>query len=415
MARHLLKDIHIKNARRKAKAYRLRDGDGLFLYVPPSGVRSWQFRYKLGGKGQTSTLGKCDNLSLAEARQRAAEARALVEKGEHVTTIKRLAKAQSVTASATTFARFSETWIKVEAKRAGWTSDYREEVTASLRNHLGDLNLLPVTSITAAIAAPSLRRCERSAPDMAKKVRQRLRAILDMAVEDGIIAFNPLPAPRRRKSATQRKHLPALLAAEEVGTVLRRADVAELSRGVRRAHLLAAFTAQRIGEIVPAQWNEFDLKAGTWSIPRARMKRKDAERGDHVIPLSPVLLGWLKEWKRADGDHAEYVCPAPSNSDRNQNYITREAVEKFYRRGLDLSGRHSPHSWRSVFSTWSRDAGKDGDLVEAQLDHSIGSKTQAAYDRARRLELRRGLMGWYEARLLSARDGAAVIPLRSEA
>jgi hypothetical protein len=63
-------------------------------------------------------------------------------------------------------------------------------------------------------------------------------------------------------------------------------------------------------------------------------------------------------------------------------------------------------------STWGRDAGKDADAVEAQLDHMIGTKQAAAYDRAKRLEIRRELMAWYERQLLTARDGAKVVPLR---
>jgi hypothetical protein len=91
-------------------------------------------------------------------------------------------------------------WIAIEARRAKWTADYRQEVTASLRNHLSGLNALPVAAITAKLAAPALRKVERSAPDMATKVLQRLRAILDHAVEEGLIHGNPLPASRRRSA-----------------------------------------------------------------------------------------------------------------------------------------------------------------------------------------------------------------------
>ena len=126
------------------------------------------------------------------------------------------------------------------------------------------------------------------------------------------------------------------------------------------------------------------------------------------MPLPPGLLAMMAEWKRADGDKATYVCPAPASD----GHVTREAVEKFYRRGLALSGKHSPHSWRSVFSSWTREAGKDGDTIEAQLDHAVGSKVQQAYDRASRLELRRDLVRWFEQRLIAARDGAPIIPLR---
>ena len=89
----------------------------------------------------------------------------------------------------------------------------------------------------------------------------------------------------------------------------------------------------------------------------------------------------------------------------------REAVEKFYRRTLDLSRKHSPHSWRAVLSTWANDAGEDADAVEAQLDHVTGGKVKAAYDRAKRLERRADLMAWHEEALIAARDGAKVVQL----
>ena len=57
------------------KAYRLADGESLYLYVAPSGVRSWQLHYRLDGKQQTATLGKLSTMSLALARTKADQAR----------------------------------------------------------------------------------------------------------------------------------------------------------------------------------------------------------------------------------------------------------------------------------------------------------------------------------------------------
>jgi integrase len=206
----------------------------------------------------------------------------------------------------------------------------------------------------------------------------------------------------------QRRHFPAVSDREGAGNILRAADQCDVCRGVKRAHLLVVFCAQRVGEVVGATWDEFDLDAGTWSIPRERMKRKDATRASHVVPIPSRLLDALGEWRRADGERRLYVCPAPRG---NAEPITREAVEKFYRRTLGLAGKHSPHSWRSVFKTWAEDAGKESDVVEAQLDHIVGNKVAAAYDRAHRLELQRTLMQWYEDALCTARDGAEVIAL----
>ncbi len=68
--------LEVNKTKPKTASNRLRDGDGLFLFVAPTGVKSWQLRYKLGKKAQTATLGKFPNVSLDEARERAEEARA---------------------------------------------------------------------------------------------------------------------------------------------------------------------------------------------------------------------------------------------------------------------------------------------------------------------------------------------------
>jgi integrase len=404
MARHLLTDRQVRNAKPSATPYRLADGDGLYLYVPLSGARAWQYRYRLHGKPQTATLGKVVDMTLAEARTAAQKARQSAADGTHLTTAKRVLHAKRRVDAENTFKAVATDWVAAEAKRIKWSEDYREEVEASLRNHLRNLDPLPLSEVTAPVVAPTLRRLEKKAPDMARKVRQRLRAILDYGVEQGIISGNPLPAVRRGV-AIQREHFPAVLDREGVGGILRAADQCDVCRGVKRAHSLIVYCAQRVGEVVAAKWDEFDLDAGNWAIPRARMKRKESARGPHIVPLPSRLLASLRDWRRADGEDAVYVCPAPRD---HAQPITREAVEKFYRRTLDLAGKHSPHSWRSAFSTITRDAGKDADAIEAQLDHVVGNKVSAAYDRAHRLDLRRTLMQWYEESLLAARDGATV-------
>jgi integrase len=400
MARHLLNDLRIRNTKPRKKPFRLADGDGLYLYVPPSGALAWQFRYRWVGKPQTTTLGKVGVMSLAAARQAAQDARIAVAKGEHLTVAKRIARVRLRANAGNTLETVTRDWMGSEAKRAGWTEGHRFRTESSLRRHLADLYSLPVSQITAPVVAPLLNRMEATVPDMAAKVRQRLRAILDFCVEQGVINGNPLPARRRHIRALPR-HMPAMLDEKGIGGILRAAERTNVGAGVERAHLLLAFCAQRVGEVVGAKWDEFDLEAGLWSIPRDRMKRKDPERGPHQVPLPPNLRAAMRGWKREDRKNAVYVCPSPNGAGR---HITRESVEQFYRISLKLVGKHSPHSWRSTFSTLARDAGKDSEAVEAQLDHVIGTKIQAAYDRARRLELRRTLMNWYESTLIEARD-----------
>jgi integrase len=91
-------------------------------------------------------------------------------------------------------------------------------------------------------------------------------------VEQGIITGYPRPAVRRG-AVMQRQHFPAVLDREGVGAIVRAADKRDVCRGVKRAHTLVAFCVQRVGEVVGAKWNEFDLDAGIWAISRERMKR----------------------------------------------------------------------------------------------------------------------------------------------
>jgi integrase len=403
MAKELLTDARIRRAKPKDKPYRLADGGRLYLYVATSGVMSWQLRYRFEGKPQTATLGKYPTISLADARSKADDLRKL--DGQHLTEAKRAAKVMRRAARANTFGLIAAGWVARESRRQQWSPGYRREVEASIDNHLSDLAALPIAKITAPLVAPVLAEIEAKAPLMIEKVRPRLHAILDYATELGAILGNPLPVTQRKKKQRARRHFPAVVDLQGVGEILRAARSADPCKGVQRAHLLLVFTAQRVSEVVGAQWSEFNLDAGLWRIPRSRMKQKDAERGPHEIPLPPRLLALLREWRIADGDASPFVCGAPRNAKKP---IVPEAAEKFYRNALQLGGKHSPHSWRSAFSTICRDAGKDGDTIEAQLDHVVGNNVQAAYDRAKRLELRRGLLRWYEAQLIAARDGAAV-------
>jgi Arm DNA-binding domain len=211
MGRHRLSDLQVQKARPRAKPYRLADGDGLYLYVPATtkDARAWQYRYRHDGRQQTLTLGKLMRLTLAQARDAAERARTGATEGKHLTQEKRATKAKRRANAKNNFASVAADWVKSEVRRAGWSPAYREEVEASLRNHLSALDALPLIEISAPVTAPLLRKVENSAPLMTEKVRRRLRAILDYGVEQGVIVGNPMPHTRRGKR-TESRHFPAV-------------------------------------------------------------------------------------------------------------------------------------------------------------------------------------------------------------
>ncbi len=78
MAKHMLKDVSIRTAKPEEKDKRLNDGDGLYLLVKPNGSKWWRFDYTVDGKRKTLSVGVYPAVSLADARNRAAKARATV-------------------------------------------------------------------------------------------------------------------------------------------------------------------------------------------------------------------------------------------------------------------------------------------------------------------------------------------------
>ena len=80
----------IEAAKPKEKPYRLLDGNGLYLYVPVSGKKVWQLRYKIDGKEKVLTVGKYPLMTLQEARDKAWTARKDISVGIDPVKAKRL-------------------------------------------------------------------------------------------------------------------------------------------------------------------------------------------------------------------------------------------------------------------------------------------------------------------------------------
>src|SRR5690242_17686611 len=73
-----LTNNEIKNAKPREKAYKLSDGDGLFLLISPNGSKYWRFKYYFNGKEKLLALGVYNQVTLAEARLRRNKARSLL-------------------------------------------------------------------------------------------------------------------------------------------------------------------------------------------------------------------------------------------------------------------------------------------------------------------------------------------------
>jgi integrase len=166
-------------------------------------------------------------------------------------------------------------------------------------------------------------------------------------------------------------------------------------------------TATRTTELLGARWEEFDLEAGLWTIPAARMKM----RRDHVVPLVPraaEILQGLEPLTRNTG----FVFP---NRDDSTRPASSNLLLRMWRHLGYEAGGFSPHGVRGTFSTWAHDSGYDTQHVEAQLNHVDRNASRNAYNRAQYLDQRRAMLEQWAAYLESKRSGATVIPFRRTA
>ena len=77
----VLKDLTIRQAKPREKAYKLTDGGGMYLYVTPAGGKLWRMKYRFGGKEKTLSMGKYPVVTLEMAREKRLEAKRLLHEG----------------------------------------------------------------------------------------------------------------------------------------------------------------------------------------------------------------------------------------------------------------------------------------------------------------------------------------------
>jgi hypothetical protein len=76
-----LTDTRLRNAKPAAKSYKLSDGGGMYLLVTPDGSRYWRMDYRFAARRRTLALGVYPTVTLATARARREEARAMLAQG----------------------------------------------------------------------------------------------------------------------------------------------------------------------------------------------------------------------------------------------------------------------------------------------------------------------------------------------
>ncbi|MGM5051342.1 tyrosine-type recombinase/integrase [Tardiphaga sp. 604_B6_N1_1] len=405
-----------------------RDGKGLFLRIiagnadgadKPPLYRNWVFHFTspLLGKERQLGLGPYDDVSLAQARDKADEARALVLSGVDPIE-RRLQQRQAVIEAeaarrteaelkrSLTFQKVTESFIA--ARSGGWkNAKHRQQWTNTLTTYAYPvIGALPVTDITGEHIETILRPIFISKTETAKRVRGRIEQIMDFAKArkyrsgDNPAAWKGNMRELLGDISNQAKaviHHPRL----PYGDIpIFMAKLRARDSISARALEVLILTAARTNEIIGMRDDELDLASKLWTIPAARMKAKRL----HRVPLSDRAVDILLSLPREKGNPFLFV------GGRTGSHLTNMAMLNLLEHmgHLDIT----VHGFRSSFKDWAHgETSAAHHAIELALAHVKRDKVEAAYHHDDMLPKRRALMTLWE-NYCKRMAGGIVTPLR---
>ena len=314
----------IEQAQPAQKPYKLADRQGLYLYVAPSGLKSWRKNYRRGGKQATKTFGRWPDVSLADARAACA-----------------LFEGNAAPVQTATFEDVFRAWLKVKLSTLS-NPKHRLQVQATVEDYaLPALGRLPVDEIRRAQFVDVVRTVDaRGTTETAHRLAGRMTAIMDFAVDSGLIESHAASGLSRVLSSRKTKRHMHCVPLEEAPQLLRDIDgYPELQ--TRLALQWMALTFVRTTELRQMQWSELKEGGRVWVIPGERMKL----RIPHVVPLSRQALQVLDDL-RALAPDSDLVFESFKQPGRPISENTM--LFALYR--LGYRGRMTGHGFRALAS-----------------------------------------------------------------
>ena len=395
---------------------------GLYMQITPGGGRSWILRTTVGKARRDIGLGGFPTVTLAQARDKAREARDMIERGVDPVAERQAAKAALIAAAerGLSFEKATESYLKAKLD-AFRNAKHRQQWENTLAQYAQPvLGKMMVQDIDVRDVLRVLQPLWHSKTETASRLRGRIESVLSWATVSGHRkGDNParwagnlkelLPAPSK---VAKEGNQPALTLedAPRWFAALKTRD----GMGARALQFLA-LTAARSQEIRGATWDEIDLENSLWIVPAARMKMAR----EHRVPLTDDAVALLKALPRLKDN--PLVFPAARGgelSDMTVSAVMRRMSETDLVAGgtgfLDRVSKRPavPHGLRSTFRDWVAERTSfPGEMAEVALAHKIGNAVEASYRRGDMIEKRRRMMGEWGAFLTEATRSAKVVRL----
>ncbi|AAZ97958.1 probable cp4-like integrase protein [Thiobacillus denitrificans ATCC 25259] len=403
-----LTDTAVKKAKPGDKPYKMADEKGLYLLVNQAG-KYWRMDYRFLGKRKTLALGVYSDVSLARARQKRDDARAMLADGTDPGEQRKETKRANQAAQANSFEAVAREWHAMKLKRK-WTQSTADKTMAQLEAYVfPEMGHLPIASVKASQLLAMLRKVEnRGIAYTAVRLREVCGQIFRYGVATGRAEDNPAAHLLGALHKPEVNHRPAITDRRGFGAFLR--DLREATgydAVTRHAAYFALLTFVRAQEFRYAKWEEIDWQAKEWKVPAKRMKTGKALPA-HTVPLSQQALALLTELKNLTG-HSPYLFPKVKGYG-DAEVISENTVGKMLNK-MGYQGRQCVHGFRASARSILSEQGWSREAMERQLDHKETDSTVAAYARSEHLPERRNMMQAWADTCDALETGAEIILL----
>lgn len=398
-----LSDTAIKNAKPLPdKAYKMTDGNGMYLLVHQNGGKYFRIDYRFAGKRKTLALGVYPVTSLKEAREKVYTVKKQIADGIDPGLSRKIEKSGSIE---NTFEAVGKEFM--EANKLRWSvSHYKHIQECFERDVYPWLGSRPLKDLTAVEVLTTLRRITaRGALETAARTKQFIGQAIRYGIATGRAERDVTQDLKGALPSPVKGHYPAITEPKPLGQLLRDIDAYTGNFVVRTALQLQPLIFARPANLAKAEWSEFDLDAAEWRIAADKMKMKDS----HIVPLSRQAIALLRDIHPLTGKK-QYVFA--SNQGKNgEKHISRESIGAAIRR-MGYQGQHTAHGFRTTASTLLHEQGFHSDMIERQLAHAEQNKVKAAYNRAQHLSERVKMMQSWADYLDELKNGATILEFK---
>jgi integrase len=393
MASLKLTALHVERTHRNGHSVLLGDGGGLYFRKQTAGGAAWTLRYRFAGKEKWLRLGNFPDMSLAQARIEARQARVLLDKGEDPMAVRRVAAEEERRRGP--FRELCEDWFSVEIE--GRKLKHPEVPRRYLDNHLlPELGSRPVADVRAADIARLLDKVKDRAPTAANDLLRFTSRIFDFGIRRQVVSGNPAAAFTPRDAGGTEQPRRRALTGEELSKLFAAIRKTPTFGGnnLLAIKLLLALCVRK-GELLGARWVEFDLEgkadAGpVWHLPGSRTKT-----GENLdIPLAPLVVEWLQALKQLSAG-SEYVFPQRRQDHRRRvPHVGLDTLNVAVARVDHQLEPFTLHDLRRTGRTHLAALGVRREVAERCLGHKIRG-VEGTYDRHDYFDERReALVQW---------------------